>query len=275
MGLKTYKPTSPGVRFVTTLTKEELTDKNKRPEKSLIISFNKKAGRGHGKISSRHRGGGHKRFYRIVDFKRDKDGVPAFVKSIEYDPNRSCNIALLHYKDGEKRYILAPLDLKAGMLVESGSSVEVRTGNALPLKDIPVGMTVHNVELVPGQGGKFGRSAGSSVQLLSKEGKYAHVKLPSGEIRLVHSFCRATVGQLGNIDHENVTIGKAGRVRHMGWRPKVRGVAMNPIDHPHGGGEGKSSAGHMLTTPWGQPTKGYKTRRNKKTTRFIVSKKKK
>lgn len=275
MGLKTYKPTSPGIRFVTTLDKEELTVKNKRPENSLIVSYKKKAGRDHGQISARHRGGGHKRFYRIIDFKRDKDGVPAVVNSIEYDPNRSCNIALLHYKDGEKRYILAPLELKTGAVVESGSNVEVRSGNALPIKDIPVGLMVHNVELVPGQGGKLGRSAGAAVQLLSKEGKYAHVKLPSGEIRLVNSFCRATVGQLGNIDHENVTIGKAGRVRHMGWRPKVRGVAMNPIDHPHGGGEGKSSAGHMLTTPWGQPTKGYKTRRNKKTTRFIVSKKKK
>lgn len=263
------------MRFVSTLTKEELTEKNKRPENSLVVPFKKKAGRDHGKISARHRGGGHKRFYRMVDFKRDKDGIPAVVNSIEYDPNRSCNIALLHYKDGEKRYILAPLGVKAGDVVESGTGVEPKTGNAMPLKDIPVGMMVHNVELIPGQGGKLGRSAGLSIQLLSKEGKYAHVKLPSGEVRLVHSLCRATIGQVGNIDHENVTIGKAGRMRHKGWRPKVRGVAMNPIDHPHGGGEGKSSAGHMLTTPWGQPTKGYKTRRNNRTTRFIVSKKKK
>jgi large subunit ribosomal protein L2 len=273
MPVKSFKPTSPGIRFKTVSDFSEIT--KKEPEKSLIVPLKKKGGRNNrGCITVRHRGGGCKRFYRIIDFKRDKRDIPAKVHSIEYDPNRSCRIALLHYKDGEKRYILAPEGLQVGATVIAGENVEIKVGNALPLKNIPVGTIIHNIELRPSQGGKLARSAGCSAQLLAKEGKFAHVKMPSGEIRLIHLECYATIGQVGNIDHENISIGKAGRMRHLGRRPHVRGTAMNPVDHPHGGGEGRTKAGHQLTTPWGKPTKGYKTRKNKKTDKFILKRRK-
>jgi len=274
MGIKTYKPTSPGIRFRTTLTFDEIT--KTEPEKSLVVPLKKTGARNFmGRITVRHRGGGHKRLYRIIDFKRDKDGIPAKVAAIEYDPNRSANIALLHYLDGEKRYIIAPDGLKVGDMVVSGPGVEIRVGNALPLKDIPLGTYVHNIELKPGAGGQLARSAGTYAQVMAKEGRYVHLRLPSGEVRMVFEECKATIGQVGNLDHENISIGKAGRSRWLGRRPKVRGVAMNPVDHPHGGGEGKTSGGRHPVTPWGVPTKGYKTRRRKKPSdKFIVKRRK-
>ena len=223
-----------------------------------------------GRITSRHKGGGHKRLYRVIDFKRDKDGIPSKVAAIEYDPNRSANIALLHYADGEKRYILAPKNLKLGDSVLSGTGAEIKPGNAIPLKEIPLGTTVHNIELNIGHGGQMARSAGSYGQLMAKEGKYAQIRLPSGEVRMVLLECKATIGQVGNLDHENISIGKAGRKRWMGKRPHVRGVAMNPVDHPHGGGEGKSSGGRHPVTPWGVPTKGFRTRKRKSSDKLIV-----
>ncbi|HDG97127.1 MAG TPA: 50S ribosomal protein L2 [Desulfobacterales bacterium] len=273
MGIKVVKPTSPGRRFQTYSTFEELTEKE--PEKSLVVSLTKSGGRNNlGRITARHRGGGQKRKYRIIDFKRDKDGIPAKVAAIEYDPNRSAHIALLHYLDGEKRYILAPNNLRVGDRVISGSGVEVRTGNALPLREIPLGTHVHNIELYPGHGGQLVRGAGAYGQVMAKEGKYAQVKLPSGEVRMILLECKATIGQVGNLDHENISIGKAGRNRWLGRRPKVRGVAMNPVDHPHGGGEGKSSGGRHPVTPWGVPTKGYKTRKRKRSDKLIVRRRK-
>ncbi|MCF6461673.1 50S ribosomal protein L2 [Clostridium sp. Cult3] len=276
MSIKKYKATSPAIRRMTVPTFEEIT--KREPEKSLTVSLNKTGGRNsRGKITVRHRGGGAKRKYRIIDFKRDKDGIPGKVASIEYDPNRTANIALIHYVDGEKRYILAPNKLKVGDTIESGEDADIKVGNALPLRYIPIGTTVHNVELKPGKGGQMVRSAGSEAQLMAKEGKYAQLKLPSGEFRLVLLDCRATVGQVGNIDHENLTMGKAGKSRHRGIRPKVRGSAMNPVDHPHGGGEGRTPIGMPSPlTPWGQPTLGYKTRaKNKKSNKYIVRRRKK
>lgn len=273
MGMKKYKPTSAGRRFQTTLDFSELT--RKQPEKSLLVPRKKSGGRNvHGRITSRYIGGGHKRMYRILDFKRDKRDIPARVASLEYDPNRSANIALLHYGDGEKRYILAPLDLKVGDTVMSGERADIMPGNALPLKNIPLGTLVHNLEVKPGKGGQLIRSAGSAGQLMAREGNYATLKMPSGEVRLIHVTCFATVGQVGNLDHENVSLGKAGRKRWLGRNPRVRGVVMNPVDHPLGGGEGKSSGGRHPVTPWGIPTKGYKTRQNKATDRFIVKRRK-
>jgi large subunit ribosomal protein L2 len=271
MAIKKYKPTSPARRHMTVSAFDEIT--KTEPEKSLLESQKSKAGRnGQGRITVRHQGGGAKRKYRLIDFKRDKDNVPAKVAAIEYDPNRSANIALLHYKDGEKRYILAPLNLNAGDTVVSGSGVDIKVGNALPLSDIPVGTIIHNIELTPGKGGQMVRSAGNSAQLMAKEGDYAHVRLPSGEMRLVRINCRATVGQVGNLEHENISLGKAGRKRHMGIRPTVRGSVMNPVDHPHGGGEGRAPIGRPTPmTPWGKPTLGYKTRKKKnKSDKYIV-----
>lgn len=271
MAIKKFKPTSPGVRQKTIPDFAEIT--KDRPEKSLLKPLKKKAGRNfRGCITVRHQGGGHKRTLRVVDFKRDKEGIPAKVAGIEYDPNRSAYIALLHYHDGEKRYILAPLGLVPGEEVVSGERVDIKIGNALPLKNIPPGTTVHNIELRPGKGGQMVRSASGGAQLMAKEGNYAQLKLPSGEMRLIHLNCKATVGQLGNLDHGNIKIGKAGRSRWLGRRPTVRGVAMNPIDHPHGGGEARSTAGHQLTTPWGQPTKGYKTRKKRKKSDKMIMK---
>ena len=273
MGLKTYKPTSAGRRFQTTLDFSELTQK--APEKSLLVPKKKTGGRNvYGRITSRYIGGGHKRMYRIIDFKRDKRDIPARVASLEYDPNRSAHIALLHYADGEKRYILAPLELKVGDPVMSGERADIKPGNALPLKNIPLGTLVHNVEMKPGKGGQLIRSAGSAGQLMAREGDYATLKMPSGEARRIHVSCFATVGQVGNLDHEKVSIGKAGRNRWRGRNPGVRGVAMNPVDHPLGGGEGKSSGGRHPVTPWGVPTRGYKTRQNKATDKFIVKRRK-
>ena len=274
MGIKSSKPTSPGKRFQTTSTFEDVT--RKKPEKSLLRPLNKKGGRNsNGRITSRHKGGGHKRAYRLIDFKRDKDGIPAKVAFIEYDPNRSANIALLHYVDGEKRYILSPKNLSVGDTLVSGEGSEIRIGNALPLKVIPLGTHVHNIELNIGHGGQMARGAGSYCQLMAKEGKYAQVKLPSGEVRLIPLGCKATIGQVGNLEHEKISIGKAGRKRWLGKRPHVRGVAMNPVDHPHGGGEGKSSGGRHPVTPWGVPTKGYKTRVRKSSDRLIVKRRSK
>jgi len=269
MPIKKYKPTSPGRRNMSVLTYEEIT--KKEPEKRLIEPLKKHAGRNaQGRITVRHRGGGNKRFYRRIDFRRDKHGIPAKVAAIEYDPNRSAFIALLHYRDGEKRYILAPLGLKVGEVVESGPSAPVRVGNALPLANIPLGTQIHNIELFPGRGGQLVRSAGAAAQLLAKQDDYATIRLPSGEVRMVRVECMATIGQVGNLDHANVRIGKAGRKRHLGWRPAVRGSAMTPRDHPHGGGEGKAPIGMPPKTPWGKPALGYRTRRNKRTDRFIV-----
>jgi large subunit ribosomal protein L2 len=269
MGVKTFKPTSAGVRFKTVLTKEEITKDT--PEKSLLVTLNKKSGRNNlGRITVRHRGGGYKKKYRVIDFKRNKFNIPAKVAAIEYDPNRSANIALLHYADGEKRYIIAPLNLKVGDVVQSGPESDIKIGNALPLANIPVGTIVHNIELMPERGGQLARSAGSFCQLSGKEGKYAILKLPSGEIRRVNLKCMATIGQVGNLDYENVSIGKAGRSRWLGKRPRVRGVAMNPVDHPLGGGEGRSSGGRHPCSPWGWITKGLKTRKNKVTDKYII-----
>ena len=274
MALKRYKPTTPTLRYRTTSDFGSVT--RSKPEKGLVEPRKRTGGRNNkGRISVRHRGGGHKRRYRIIDFRRDKFGIPAKVASIEYDPNRSARIALLNYADGEKRYMLAPLGLAVGDTVVSGPGSDIRVGNALPLKEIPLGTEVHNVELQPGKGGQLARGAGTLVQLVAKEGDYGHLKLPSGEVRLARLQCLATVGQVGNVDHENISSGKAGRTRWLGRRPKVRGVAMNPIDHPMGGGEGKSSGGRHPCSPWGWPTKGYKTRRRKTTDKFIIRKRKK
>jgi large subunit ribosomal protein L2 len=271
MPVKRYRPTSPGRRFVTVIDFKDLS--KKKPEKSLTEVKKKHSGRNNnGHITVRHKGGGTRRQYRLIDFKRTKDGIPAKVATIEYDPNRSARIALLHYKDGEKRYILAPAGLAVGDVVESGEGADIKIGNALAIKNIPLGTVLHNVELRPGEGGKLVRSAGSSAQLMAKEGDYAQIRMPSGEVRKVLIVCRATIGQLGNIEHENVQIGKAGRMRHMGKRPSVRGIAMNPVDHPHGGGEARSTSGRPPTTPWGQMTMGKKTRRNKRTAKMIVRK---
>jgi large subunit ribosomal protein L2 len=270
MAIKTYKPTSPGRRGMSVSTFEEIT--HTKPEKSLLAPLHRKAGRNvRGKITVRHQGGGHKRRYRIIDFKRDKMGIPARVSSIEYDPIRSARIALLVYADGEKRYIIAPLGLMVEDTVMSGSEAEIRGGNALPLANIPVGTLIHNIELQPGRGGQLVRAAGTSAQLMAKEGKHAHVRLPSGEIRLIHKQCMATIGQVGNTDHGNIKLGKAGRKRRLGWRPAVRGSAMTPRDHPHGGGEGRAPIGMPSPkTPWGKPTLGYKTRRRKDTDKWIL-----
>ena len=275
MAIKVYKPTSPGRRGMSVSTFEEIT--RTKPEKSLLRPLRKRAGRNNrGRITVRHRGGGHKRNYRVIDFKRDKFGVPARVASIEYDPNRSARIALLVYADGEKRYIIAPLGLRVGDSVMSGPDADIRPGNALPIADITVGSLIHNIELSPGKGGQLARSAGTSAQLLAKEGRYAQVRLPSGEVRLVYQKCMATIGQVGNTDHGNIRLGKAGRKRHLGWRPAVRGSAMSPRDHPHGGGEGKSPIGMPgPKTPWGKPTLGAKTRHNKRTDKWIVRRRKK
>ena len=271
MPIKFYKPTSPGRRFMSSSTFEEITSTT--PEKSLTSELKRKGGRnGHGRITVRFRGGQAKRKYRIIDFKRNKDGVPAKVATIEYDPNRSANIALLHYADGEKRYILAPYGLKVGDAIMSGEGADIKPGNALKIQNIPLGTLIHNVELKPGKGGQLVRSAGNSAQLMAKEGKYAQVRLPSGEVRMIPMNAKATIGQVGNIDHENINWGKAGRIRHLGFRPHVRGVVMNPVDHPHGGGEGKSPVGMPgPVTPWGKPTQGRKTRKKRNINdKFIV-----
>jgi large subunit ribosomal protein L2 len=270
MAIRKPKPTSPGRRFVTYPDFAEIT--RSEPEKSLTEGLKKSGGRNaHGRKTSRHRGGGAKRLYRKIDFKRRKDGVPAKVAHIEYDPNRSAYIALLHYVDGEKRYILAPARLNVGMMVSSGPEAEIRVGNCLPLENIPAGTVVHNVELTPGRGGQLARSAGSGIQLLAKDGGMVTLRLPSGEMRLVRAECRATIGTIGNADHQNVKIGKAGRKRHLGVRPQTRGTAMNPVDHPHGGGEGSTTPGRHPVTPWGVPTLGYRTRKKGKASdRYIV-----
>lgn len=270
MGVKIYKPTSPGRRGMTSSTFEEIT--KTKPERRLIISLRKHGGRDtQGSVSVRHRGGGNRRQLRIIDFKRDKLNIPAKVAAIEYDPNRTARIALLNYADGEKRYILAPLDLKVGDTIVAGKNVDIRAGNALPISDIPVGTVIHNLELQPGKGGQVVRTAGGGAQLLGKEGDYAQVRLPSGEVRLFRQECMATIGVIGNLDHSNVKLGKAGRARHKGLRPEVRGTAMSPRDHPHGGGEGRQPVGKPgPRTPWGKPTRGYKTRRNKQSNQMIV-----
>ena len=271
MSIRKLKPTSAGRRFQTVSTFEEVT--RTTPEKSLVEGLPRASGRNcYGRITSRRRGGGNKRLYRLIDFKRDKFGVPAKVFSIEYDPNRSARIALLHYADGEKRYILAPVGISVGDTVTSGDAADIKPGNALALKKIPVGTLLHNIELNPGRGGQMCRAAGTYAQLVAKEGKYALLRLPSGEVRNVLSTCLATVGQVGNVMHENISIGKAGRNRWLGKRPEVRGVAMNPVDHPLGGGEGKSSGGRHPVTPWGKPTKGYKTRNKKKPSSKLIVK---
>ncbi len=273
MAMKTFKPITPGQRFKTVSTFEEITKTT--PEKSLLTPLKKTGGRNNrGRVTARHRGGGHKRAYRIIDFKRNKDDIPARVAAIEYDPNRSARIALLHYADGEKRYILAPIGLHVGDVVMSGESPEIRVGNAMPLKSIPMGSFIHNIELKIGKGGQIARGAGSYAQLMARENKYATLKLPSGEIRMVHVECRATLGQVGNTDHENISIGKAGKSRWLGRRPKVRGVAMNPVDHPMGGGEGKSSGGRHPCSPWGVPAKGKKTRPKKASDSLIIKRRK-
>ena len=274
MGVRTYRPTSAAIRFKTGYTFEEIT--TSKPEKSLVVHLKKHSGRNsYGRITTRHQGGGARQHYRIIDFKRDKHGITAKVMTIEYDPNRTCRIALLHYTDGEKRYILAPRDLKVGDSVIAGKGVDVRPGNALPIDEIPLGTMIHNIELKANKGGQLVRSAGNAAQLMAKENGYAQVRLPSNEVRMIPLVCYATVGEVGNAEHENIVIGKAGRSRHMGIRPTVRGVVMNPVDHPHGGGEGKSGQGNPHpVTPWGIPTKGFKTRRNKSTTKYIVHRRK-
>jgi len=273
MAIQSFRPTTPTRRYQTVVGREDLTAD--KPLKALVQPLRKTGGRNSvGRLSVRHIGGGHKRQYRLLDFRRDKVGIPAKVASIEYDPNRSARIALLHYADGEKRYILQPVGLTVGMQVVAGPEADILVGNALPLRNIPLGTTIHNVELRPGKGGQLARSAGAAVQLVAKEGSEAQVKMPSGEVRRIPLACMATIGQVGNLDHENITIGKAGRNRWLGKRPTVRGVAMNPVDHPHGGGEGKTSGGRHPVTPWGQPTRGYKTRNNKRTDRFIVTRRK-
>ncbi len=271
MAIKGYKPTSPARRQMTVSTFEEITKKT--PEKSLTMNLKTSAGRNvHGRITSRHRGGGVKRRYRIIDFRRNKDGIPARVASIEYDPYRTAYIALLNYVDGEKRYIIAPVGVKVGDILESGEEADIKVGNALKLKDMPVGTTIHNIEMTPGKGGQIARSAGADAQLMAKEGKYAHVKLPSGEVRLISLECKATIGQVGNISHELITLGKAGKSRYLGRRPHVRGSAMNPVDHPHGGGEGRTPIGRPSPmTPWGKKTLGLKTRKkSKKSNDYII-----
>jgi large subunit ribosomal protein L2 len=270
MAVKVYKPKTPGTRHKTSYTFEEIT--KAKPERSLIVPKKNRSGRNvYGRVTVRHRGGGHKRFIRMIDFKRDKLEIPAKVAAIEYDPNRSARIALLNYADGEKRYIIAPVGLNVGDQVVSGKEVDIRPGNSMMLANMPIGTTIHNIELLPGNGGQLARSAGASAQLLAKEGKYAHVRMPSGEVRLVLQECRATIGQVGNVDHGNIKLGKAGRKRHMGWRPAVRGVAMTPRDHPHGGGEGRSPIGMPgPKSPWGKPTLGKKTRHNKRTDKYIL-----
>jgi large subunit ribosomal protein L2 len=273
MAVKKYKPTSAGRRFITTADFSGVSKKD--PEKSLLEVKKKHSGRNNnGHITTRHKGGGTRKQYRLIDFKRGKDTIPAKVAAIEYDPNRTARIALLHYRDGEKRYILAPVGLEVGTIIVSGPDADIKIGNALPLANIPLGTVIHNIELRPGEGGKLVRSAGSSAQLMAKEGAYAQVRMPSGEVRKIQVVCRATIGQLGNLDHENEVIGKAGRMRHLGKRPSVRGIAMNPVDHPHGGGEARSTSGRPPTTPWGQMTMGKKTRRNKRTANMIVRKRK-
>lgn len=270
MGIKIYRPTTSSLRQKTGLTYEELTIRH--PYKPLLQSLNKSGGRNsRGRISIRHRGGGHKRSYRIIDFKRDKVDVPGEVETVEYDPNRSAFISLVKYKDGERRYILAPLDLEVGQaIISSNKQVDILPGNAMPLRYIPLGTIIHNIEMRKSKGGQIAKSAGTGAQILAKEGDYAQVRLPSSEIRKIHLDCRATIGQVGNVNYQNISIGKAGRNRWKGKKPHVRGTAMNPIDHPHGGGEGKAKGGRNPVTPWGKPTKGYKTRRNKRTQRFIV-----
>jgi len=274
MAIKTYKPTSPGRRAQTCSTFEEIT--TSKPQKSLLEVLKRSGGRNsNGRITSRNVGGGHKQKYRIIDFRRDKIDIPAKVASIEYDPCRSARIALLNYADGEKRYILAPLSLKVGDTVISSKDADIKPGNTMPIRFIPLGTIIHNIELKIGKGAQLARSAGTFAQLMSKDVKYAQVKLPSSEVRMILMDCKATIGQVGNVDHENVSIGKAGRSRWLGIRPHVRGVAMNPVDHPHGGGEGRTSGGRHPVTPWGIPTKGYKTRTNKTSSRFIVKKRSK
>ena len=271
MAIIKLKPNTPGTRFMSISSFEEIT--RTTPEKSLTVALRKSGGRNNsGHLTARHIGGGHKRRYRIIDFKRDKAGIPAKVFSIEYDPNRTCRIALLHYADGEKRYILAPEGLKVGDKVQSGQGSDITVGNALPLKDMPLGSFVHNVELKPGKGGQLGRSAGASIQVMAKEGDYAQLKMPSGEVRLVRLNCIATYGVVGNAEQENISLGKAGRTRWKGTRPHVRGVVMNPVDHPHGGGEGKTSGGGHPVSPWGQKAKGLKTRKHKKESNKLIIK---
>jgi len=275
MGIKTYRPYTPSRRNMTSLTNDEITKKT--PEKSLLAKKKKNAGRNsYGRITVRHQGGGNRQKYRIIDFKRKKDNMIAEVIGIEYDPNRTSNIALIQYEDGEKAYILAPVGLKDGDKVVSGSNVDIKPGNCLPIENIPVGTLIHNIELNPGQGGKMVKAAGGEAQLMAKEGEYAHIRLPSGEMRLVRAKCRATIGTIGNTDHSNIKLGKAGRTRHMGIRPTVRGSVMNPVDHPHGGGEGRAPIGHSgPLTPWGKPALGYKTRKkNNRSDKYIVKRRK-
>jgi large subunit ribosomal protein L2 len=274
MGIKKYKPTSPGMRFRTGFGFEELT--TDRPRKSLVVGLPKNGGRNNtGRITVRHRGGGHKRLYRFVDFKRDKDGVPGKVEGVEYDPNRSARLALIKYADGDRRYILWPAGLKVGDTVASGEGADIKPGNCMALKNIPLGTFIHNIEMKIGKGGQLVRAAGGYGQLMAKDKGYAQIKFPSGEVRMILDRCRATIGQIGNLEHENISMGRAGRVRLLGRRPSVRGVVMNPVDHPHGGGEGKTSGGRHPVTPWGVPTKGYKTRKKTKySDRFIVKRRK-
>jgi large subunit ribosomal protein L2 len=273
MPIKAYKPTSPGRRFQTVQTFDDIT--TNEPHKPLVENLHRSGGRNNqGELTSWWRGGGHKRLYRVIDFKRDKKDIPAKVSTVEYDPNRSSRIALITYADGEKRYILQPAGIKVGDSIVAGAHVDILPGNALPLKNIPVGTQIHNVELKPGKGGQMARSAGASVQLVAKDGGYATVRMPSTEVRLINAECYATIGSVGNADHENISVGKAGRNRWLGWKPHNRGVAMNPVDHPLGGGEGKTSGGRHPVTPWGVPTKGYKTRNRKATDRFIVTRRK-
>ncbi len=274
MAIKRYKPTSPGRRLMTVAAFDEIT--STKPEKSLLVIKKGKGGRNNqGRITVRHQGGGHKRFYRIIDFKRNKLGIPARVTTVEYDPNRSARIALVVYADGEKRYILAPLGLKVGDTIMAGSGAEIRVGNALPLRNIPLGTQIHNIEMQVGRGGQMVRSAGNAAQLMARDEEYAQIRMPSGEVRRVRVDCMATIGQIGNVDHENIRIGKAGRPRHMGVRPTVRGSVMNPRDHPHGGGEGRAPRGGQPQTPWGKPAQGYRTRNNKRTDNMIVRRRKK
>ncbi len=275
MGIKKYKPVTPGLRGMTGYTFDEIT--KTKPERSLVVTKRRRGGRNsYGRVTVRHRGGGHRRKLRLVDFKRDKRGIPARVAAIEYDPNRTARLALLFYADGEKRYILAPVGLRVGDTVMAGPQAEIRPGNSLPISSIPVGTMIHNIELYEGRGGQLVRSAGTSAQLMAKEGNYAQVRLPSGEVRLIRQACYATIGQVGNVEHSNIKLGKAGRKRHMGIRPTVRGSAMNPNDHPHGGGEGRQPIGMPgPKTPWGKPTLGYKTRRNKRTDKYIVRRRRK
>ncbi|MFH0778774.1 MAG: 50S ribosomal protein L2 [Candidatus Eisenbacteria bacterium] len=273
MGLKKFRPLTPTLRYKTLPDFEEIT--KDKPEKSLVRPLRRTGGRDNmGHISCWHKGGGHRRRYRIIDFKRNKDGVPAKVAAVEYDPNRSARIALLNYADGEKKYIVAPMGLRVGDVLISGENVDIKVGNALPLRGVPPGTDVHNVELIPGKGAQLARGAGAVCQLMAKEGDYAHLRLPSGEVRMAHLNCRCTVGQVGNLDHENIVVGKAGKSRWLGIRPTTRGVAMNPVDHPLGGGEGKSSGGRHPCTPWGKPTKGYKTRKKKLSDKLIVRRRK-